>query len=386
MLNKEALSPSVSEVNPSHSSPKQLTSTNPQTSSSSSTVSLPKERNPTTSSPKPVGFTRTRKSQIPKKSVPTSTSSEKPNLEGRTHTMMTSQYLEASVETTEKDDGMEVTRQEMKTETATERENLSEVPSGSGYPTSLANVDISGHLGKSVVTGGETAKDSIDNVVAIIPANNAEMETEEMGVSTQGEQMSTIAVPWKESTLDRTASSEEEPGSSNHSEKVNSEGNEINSENDVVLRTVYKQRYEGAKQMKKWKNRRKHLADRKPISKQRKRPPTIRQKSHTRLDSALLVNKAKTTDKRWRRLHLVNLCKLRDGEEEMIAVSEGEEEKEEATLVRKNSKSRRTRRASEKKTVAEGGDGEDTSESEKEKAVAEGKKASKSPKKRKKWC
>ncbi|XP_059295403.1 uncharacterized protein LOC132048727 [Lycium ferocissimum] len=174
------------------------------------------------------------------------------------------------------------------------------------------------------------------------------------------------------------AYSEEEPGFSNHSEKVNSEGNKINSDDDVVLRTIYRQRSGGAKSMKKGESRRKHLADRKPASKQRKRPPTTRQKSQARLDSALLVNKEKTTSKRWRRVHLANLSKLRDEDQEVIVVSNGEEEDEEATLVRKNSKSRRTSVVVEKKTVAEG-----SGESEKEEAVAEGKKASKSPKKRK---
>ncbi|XP_060216299.1 uncharacterized protein LOC132643783 [Lycium barbarum] len=187
MSNKEALSPSVSTVNPSHSSPKELTSTNAQPSSSSPTVSLPKEPNPKTSPPKPVVFSRTCKSQTPKKFVPTSTSSEKPNLEGSPHTMMTSQKLDTSVDTTEKDDGMEVTNQGVVIETTIERGNSREVPPDSGNPTSLVNVDDSGDMGKSMVMGSET-KDSVANVVANIPGNSGEMVTEEVGVATQGEQ------------------------------------------------------------------------------------------------------------------------------------------------------------------------------------------------------
>ncbi|XP_059302244.1 uncharacterized protein LOC132054216 [Lycium ferocissimum] len=130
--------------------------------------------------------------------------------------------------------------------------------------------------------------------------------------------------------------------------------------------------------MRKRESRRKHLADRKPASKQRRRPPTTRQKSQARLDSALLINKAKTTSKRRRRVHLANLSKLRDEEEKVIAMSDGEEEDKEATFLRKNSKSTGTSVAVEKKTVVEGAD-----ESEKEEAVAEGKKALKSSVKRK---
>ncbi|XP_059277803.1 uncharacterized protein LOC132031983 [Lycium ferocissimum] len=173
--------------------------------------------------------------------------------------------------------------------------------------------------------------------------------------------VSTIAVPWTKPKPELKASSEEEPGSFNHSERVNSEGNEINSDDDVILRT---QRYGGAKQMRKGESRRKYLTDRKPASKQRKRPLATRQKSQARLDFALLVNKAKTIAKRRRRVHLANLSKLRNEEEEVIIVSdeeEEEEEEEEATLVRKDSKSKRTSVAVEKKTVAEEGD-----ESEKE--------------------
>ncbi|XP_060182844.1 uncharacterized protein LOC132612771 [Lycium barbarum] len=223
MSNKEALSPSISEVNPSYYSPKKLTSTNPQPSSSSPTVSLPKESNPKTSSPKPVGYSRTRKSQTPKKFVPTSPSSKKPNSEGRTHTMTTSQNLKASVETIEKEDGIEVTSQGVETETAIERGNLREVPPDSGNPTSLANVDISGDLGKSVSSLGHTVVNEGSGPSKISSASKL---------------VSTIAVPWKEPTPERKASSEDEPGSSNRSERVNSEGNEINSDDAVILRTI----------------------------------------------------------------------------------------------------------------------------------------------------
>ncbi|XP_059288466.1 uncharacterized protein LOC132041792 [Lycium ferocissimum] len=169
MSNNEVLPPSVSKINPS--SPKQHTLTNPQTSSPSPTVSPPKEPNPTTSSPKPAGLSRTRKKQIPKKFVPTSTSSEKPNSEESTPIMPTSHNLETSVNTTENDDGMEAMSQGVETEDEIEKGDLREIPPDSGNPTSLANLDISGVLDKSVATGDAT-KDSVENVVATKPENS----------------------------------------------------------------------------------------------------------------------------------------------------------------------------------------------------------------------
>ncbi|XP_060178967.1 uncharacterized protein LOC132609125 [Lycium barbarum] len=228
-----------------------------------------------------------------------------------------------------------------------------------------------------------------NEVVDIGVSGTTKMETEELPAQPQGEQdslngpaekkgpgpsredlesagVSTIHVPWKETSPEKEALSEEKPGSSTPSERVNSERDEVDSDGDIP---------------RKGESWRKHIAEKKSSVKTRKKPPTTRQKARARLDSALKTNKETTSKKKKKLVLLKNLSKLRD-EEEVIFVSDKEEEEEHTPLVRKNSKGKGKTVASEEQSRHKEIKRSKASEDEQEELVTKGKKGPSSSKKR----